>query len=77
MPRIQPFQGLEHHITFSSRSRTARAWSGHASLATTNVDAEVDLEMKAKALANCEDHGQASGQPRTEDGGLMDFLGTL
>lgn len=33
---------------------TIRAWLGHVSLVTTNVYAEVDLEMKAKALANCE-----------------------
>src|SRR5438477_288508 len=33
---------------------TIRAWLGHVSLATTNVYAELDLEMKAKALANCE-----------------------
>lgn len=33
---------------------TIRAWLGHASLNTTNVYAEVDLEMKAKALAHCE-----------------------
>jgi integrase/recombinase XerD len=33
---------------------TIRAWLGHVSLTTTNVYAEVDLEMKAKALANCE-----------------------
>jgi hypothetical protein len=30
------------------------AWLGHVSLNTTNVYAEVDLEMKAKALATCE-----------------------
>ena len=33
---------------------TIRAWLGHVSLTTTNVYAEVDLEMKAKALASCE-----------------------
>jgi len=33
---------------------TIRAWLGHVSLDTTNVYAEVDLEMKAKALAQCE-----------------------
>lgn len=33
---------------------TIRAWLGHASLNTTNIYAEVDLEMKAKALAHCE-----------------------
>jgi len=32
---------------------TIRAWLGHASLETTNKYAEVDLEMKAKALAAC------------------------
>jgi integrase/recombinase XerD len=41
------------------------------------VYAEVDLEMKAKALANCEVDGQASGKPWKEDAGLMDFLRTL
>jgi site-specific recombinase XerD len=33
---------------------TIRAWLGHVSLDTTNVYAEVDLTMKAKALAHCE-----------------------
>jgi integrase/recombinase XerD len=33
---------------------TIRGWLGHVSLITTNVYAEVDLEMKVKALANCE-----------------------
>ncbi len=32
---------------------TIRAWLGHASLDTTHKYAEVDLEMKAKALAQC------------------------
>ena len=31
---------------------TIRAWLGHVSLDTTNVYAEVDLDMKAKALAS-------------------------
>jgi integrase/recombinase XerD len=42
---------------------TIRAWLGHVSLSTTNVYAEVDLEMKAKALANCEVVGEAHGKP--------------
>jgi site-specific recombinase XerD len=33
---------------------TIRAWLGHVSLDTTHVYAEIDLEMKAKALAHCE-----------------------
>ncbi len=31
-----------------------RGWLGHVSLDTTNVYAEVDLEMKAKTLSACE-----------------------
>jgi len=30
---------------------TIRAWLGHVSLDTTNVYAEIDLDMKSKALA--------------------------
>lgn len=33
---------------------TIRAWLGHVSLDTTHVYAEIDLEMKAKALAKCD-----------------------
>jgi integrase/recombinase XerD len=57
---------------------TIRAWLGHVSLATTNVYAEVDLEMKAKSLAKCEveEEGQAQ-KPWREDKGLMEFLRTL
>lgn len=33
---------------------TIRAWLGHVSINTTNIYAEVDLEMKSKALACCE-----------------------
>jgi len=37
---------------------TIRAWLGHVSIDTTNVYAEVDLEMKAKALAACDRGGK-------------------
>jgi integrase/recombinase XerD len=57
---------------------TIRAWLGHVSLSTTNVYAEVDLEMKAKALANCEvKEENEPGKPWREDEGLMEFLRTL
>jgi integrase/recombinase XerD len=57
---------------------TIRAWLGHVSLATTNVYAEVDLEMKAKALASCAiDEDEGPGKPWREDKGLMEFLRTL
>ena len=56
---------------------TICAWLGHASLATTNVYAEVDLEMNAKALANCEVVTEKDGAPWKEDKGLMEFLRDL
>lgn len=56
---------------------TIRAWLGHVSLETTNVYAEVDLEMKAKALATCEIKEEKRKQRWHEDKGLMEFLKTL
>jgi len=46
-------------------------------LATTNVYAEVDLEMKAKALENCKVEEEKLTKPWREDSGLMEFLRTL
>jgi integrase/recombinase XerD len=66
-----------HLIRSGVDINTIRAWLGHVSLATTNVYAEVDLEMKAKALANCEVDGKSGGDPWKENAGLMDFLRTL
>ncbi len=57
---------------------TIRAWLGHASLNTTNVYAEVDLEMKAKALAKCDVKARAKNRKRwRENDGLMAFLRSL
>lgn len=59
---------------------TIRAWLGHVYLSTTNIYAEVDLEMKAKALATCTIEGsqptETAGAWR-EDAGLMGFLRSL
>ena len=56
---------------------TIRAWLGHVSLTTTNIYAEVDLEMKAKALANCEVEEDEVKKPWREDESLMAFLRSL
>ena len=57
---------------------TIRGWLGHVSLETTNIYAQVDLEMKAKALALCEvDTSHPSGVHWLEDQSLMAFLATL
>jgi len=57
---------------------TIRAWLGHVSLDTTNIYAEIDLEMKAKALAKCEvtDASQPTRHWR-DDPALMTFLRSL
>ena len=56
---------------------TIRAWLGHESLSTTNVYAEADLEMKAKALAQCQVGEEATSPPWREDQELMAFLRSL
>lgn len=56
---------------------TIRAWLGHVSLTTTNIYAEVDLEMKAKALALCEVTENRSAKRWRDDKGLMAFLHAL
>jgi hypothetical protein len=54
---------------------TIRAWLGHVSLDTTNIYAEVDMEMKAKALASVDisDEFSSLGRRKTLPS-LMAFL---
>lgn len=56
---------------------TIRAWLGHVSLNTTNIYAEVDLEMKAKALAHCDLPEEVTTKPWHSDAGLIGFLKAL
>ena len=56
---------------------TIRAWLGHARLDTTNIYAEIDLEMKARAIALCDAAGPQPTRSWKEDRGLMAFLKTL
>lgn len=57
---------------------TIRAWLGHVSLDTTHIYAEVDLEMKAKALA-CVDitYLPAAVRLRSPSPSLMEFMRRL
>ena len=56
---------------------TIRAWLGHVSLDTTHIYAEVDMEMKAKALASV-DIGGLKGPPKQRVlPSLMAFLKAL
>ena len=56
---------------------TIRAWLGHVSIDTTNVYAEVDLEMKAKALSACEIRDSRAARPWHRQVKLMCFLKDL
>jgi integrase/recombinase XerD len=56
---------------------TIRAWLGHVSLDTTHIYAEVDLEMKAKALAHCDLPDKVTAKPWHTNGGLIGFLKAL
>ena len=56
---------------------TIRAWLGHVTINTTNIYTEIDLEMKAKALALCDAVEPKPGRPWKEKKGLMAFLKSL
>ena len=56
---------------------TIRAWLGHASLDTTNIYAEIDLEMKARAMALCDAAEPGSDRPWRANTGLIAFLAAL
>jgi len=53
---------------------TIRAWLGHASLETTNIYAEIDLRMKAKAMELCEAGSVRRERPWKADKGVIAFL---
>jgi integrase/recombinase XerD len=53
---------------------TIRAWLGHVSLDTTHIYAEVDMEMKAKALASVDITGVKGPTQRRALPSLMAFL---
>ena len=53
---------------------TIRAWLGHVSINTTNIYAETDLEMKAKALGLCAVEGKRSVKHWRDNQDLMAFL---
>ena len=56
---------------------TIRAWLGHVSISTTNVYAEIDLTLKANAVALCEVEQPWPARSWKEDKDLMAFLKAL
>ncbi|MCI0148906.1 site-specific integrase [Paraburkholderia sediminicola] len=78
--RVSPHTIRHTTATFLLRAgvdiNTIRAWLGHVSLNTTNVYAQIDLEMKARALA-CLEQSNPSLRRRAMDSDLMQFLRSL
>lgn len=56
---------------------TIRSWLGHVSINTTNIYVEIDLEMKAKALACCEVTSKKVKKHWRDDMDLMKFLDSI
>jgi integrase/recombinase XerD len=56
---------------------TIRAWLGHVSINTTNIYAETDLEMKAKALGLCAVKSKRTAKHWRENRDLMAFLAQI
>ena len=87
MPSIAAKQVSPHIIRHTTATHllragvdinTIRGWLGHVSLSTTNIYAEIDLEMKAKALAKCEvTEGSENAGHWRDQPSLMEFLRTL
>ncbi len=66
------------HLVFAGVDiNTIRAWLGHVSISTTNIYAEIDLTLKANAVALCEVGQQRPGRSWKEDKDLMAFLKSL
>ena len=76
-PHIIRHTTATHLLRAGVDINTIRAWLGHVCLSTTNVYAEVDLEMKAKALGKCDIKDGKPKKPWRKDPGLMEFLRTL
>ncbi len=56
---------------------TIRVRLGHLSINTTNIYAEVDLEMKAKALAYCEMEADSKPTHWRNNKDLMSFFDNI
>lgn len=77
-PHIIRHTTATHLLRAGVDINTIRAWLGHVSVDTTNIYAEVDLEMKAKALAACDTAGKAhEGRMWRTNPRVMEFLRSL
>lgn len=66
-----------HMVLADLDINTIRAWLGHSNINTTNIYAEIGLEMKAKAVALCDVAEPVPNRSWKEDKGLLAFLKSL
>jgi site-specific recombinase XerD len=78
-PHVVRHTTATHLLRAGVDLNTIRAWLGHVSLDTTNIYAETDLAMKAKALAACDPGGghRRSKKKWRDNPNLMEFLRKL
>ena len=76
-PHVVRHSSACHLLQAGVDLNTIRAWLGHVSLDTTNIYAEIDLEMKAKAMALCDAGEPATDRPWKEDKGVIAFLNAI
>ena len=78
-PHVVRHTTATHLLRAGVDLNTIRAWLGHVSLDTTNIYAETDLALKAKALAACDPGGghRRSKKKWRGDPKLMEFLRKL
>lgn len=75
-PHILRHSTATHLLRSGVDLNTIRAWLGHVSVDTTQIYAEIDLEMKRRALEKCAAADTKSTTPQQE-GALMTFLHTI
>ena len=76
-PHIIRHTTATHLLRAGVDINTIRAWLGHVSIDTTNIYAESDLAMKAKALAMCKEPSRRNGKRWRDNSDLLAFLAQL
>lgn len=79
-PHVIRHTTASHLLQAGVDINTIRVWLGHTSVETTNIYAEVNMEMKAKALKECEIEAFSEVESKSEwknDDKLMSFLKSL
>jgi site-specific recombinase XerD len=77
-PHVIRHTAASHLLRAGVDINTIRGWLGHVSIDTTNIYAETDLEMKAKAVAACTiPESSIHGKPWSKQPDLMGFLKAL